>query len=68
MKNLKLALRAFWTILTDKDHVYSDQRKLSFVGTPKTLQTYLMDLLSAAHQDMSQEILVHEAKQLIKQK
>jgi len=68
MKNLKTAIKAFWTIATGKDHVYSDERINSFAGTPTTLRNYISGLLSLASEELKQETLVLQAKELIKQK
>lgn len=65
MNNLIFAIKAFWTILTNKPHVYCDTESHSVAGRSPEVEPILQKLVDAYNQAVEQEILLEEAKKLI---
>lgn len=65
MKNLRTATSAFWCILTNKPHVYCDNKQHSAAGTGITAKKQIDLLILAVTQEIGQQRVLNEFRSLV---
>lgn len=64
---LKIAIRAFWNIITDRVHVYSDNRFTSMAGTGPDIRNGIMSILNNCEEMLGEHSALDQAREIIDQ-
>jgi hypothetical protein len=65
MRRLIFAVRAFWVLLMDLPHVYSDSEYHSIVGSGNDVEEIMEILVTQYNNTIEQENVLDEAKKII---
>lgn len=68
MTLLTFALRAFWTIITGKPHIYVDNYQHGIQGYADEIDHFIDILIAEMEDDLCQQEVLHRAKEILEQK
>jgi len=66
MTRLKMALRAFWIILSGKHHAYADDKYRSLLGSHADITKYQAQITDLYNTEVYQSNVLKEAQEILK--